>query len=295
MSPLFAATDYRRPRVTDIFHVWWCADCGYGKVAPSPTPEEVAGFYRIEYYTHAMGTAGSASPSAIGKLRAHLAWRRDRGVWLEPAELGPPGSLLDIGCGDGTNMARFAAAGFEVSGIEPDPEARTKASRHGIVHAGTAEDYELPAGKPFRYALMANSLEHVISPLDALKRVRERISPGGKLVIEVPNCASQGFRRYGPVWPWTDLPRHLHFFTRRSLATALEHCGYAVRRVVHVGYARQFDVPWMEEMQRIRRQARISGFSPDVGALADWRLLARTAFGADDDKYDSIRIHAEPA
>jgi SAM-dependent methyltransferase len=294
MSPLFAASDYRRPQAAEIFHVGWCADCAYGKVAPSPSPEEVASFYRIEYYTHAMGPSASGRPSAIAKLRAHLAWRRDQGVWLEPGELGPPGTLLDIGCGDGTNMARFRAAGFDVTGIEPDPQARATASQHGSVHAGTAEAHELPAGQTFRYVLMANSLEHVISPLDALRRVRGRLSPGGRLVIEVPNCASQGFRSYGPLWPWTDLPRHLHFFTRRSLSKALEHCGYAVRRVLYVGYARQFDASWSDEMQRIRRQSRISGFTPDTGALADWRLLTRTAFGRDDDKYDSIRIHAEP-
>lgn len=294
MSPLFAASDYRRPEVPDIFHVFWCADCAYGRVAPSPTPGEVASFYRIDYYTHAMTPEGTRSTSGIGRLRAHLAWRRDHGVWLEPGELGPPGTMLDIGCGDGTNMARFRAAGFDVSGIEPDPQARATASLHGSVHAGTAEDWELPSGQAFRYALMANSLEHVISPLDALRRVRERLLPGGRLVIEVPNCASQGFHRYGPAWPWTDLPRHLHFFTRRSLARALELSGYAVRRVLYTGYSRQFDASWTEEMHRIRRQARISGFVPDTGALADWRLLARTAFATDDHKYDSIRIHAEP-
>jgi SAM-dependent methyltransferase len=295
MPPLFAASDYRRPEIPDIFHVFWCAACTYGKVAPSPTPGEVDSFYRIDYYTHAMGPAGSGNASASGRLRSHLAWRRDQGVWLEPGEMGPPGTLLDIGCGDGTNMARFRAAGFDVAGVEPDPQARAMASQHGSVHAGTAETCELPAGQTFRYALMANSLEHVISPLDALRRVRERLSPGGRLVIEVPNCASQGFQRYGPAWPWTDLPRHLHFFTRRSLSKALEHCGYTVRRVLHVGYARQFDASWQEEMQRIRRQAHISGFAPDIAALADWRLLARTAFGTADDKYDSIRVHAEPA
>lgn len=294
MAPLFAASDYRRPEVPDIFRTWWCTECAYGRVAPSPGPAQVASFYRIEYYTHAMATTASRRASMPDRLRLHLAWRRDRGSWLEPGEFGPPDSLLDIGCGDGSNMARFRSAGFDVSGIEPDPQARAAASRHGVVHAGTAEDFELPAGQSFRHVLMANSLEHVISPLHALRRVHGLLAPGGSLVIEVPNCASEGFRRYGPVWPWTDLPRHLHFFTRRSLARALQASGFAVQRVLYVGYARQFEGPWLDEMQRIRRQARIDGTPPAIGNLSTWALLARTAFAADDDKYDSIRIHAEP-
>ena len=243
MSPLFAATDYRRPAAADIFRVYWCRACAYGTVAPSPTPAEVERFYQVDYYTHAMRPAPDGGYSFAERLRLHLGWRLDRGLMLEPAELGPPGTLLDIGCGDGTNMARFRGAGFDVTGVEPDAAARATASRYGAVLAGTAESFELPETSRFRYCLMANSLEHVISPLTVLRRVRTLLEPDGSVVIELPNCANPGFRRLGPLWPWTDLPRHLHFFTRRSLIRALEQCGFVSSRIHYVGYARQFDKP----------------------------------------------------
>jgi SAM-dependent methyltransferase len=292
MKFLFDTSDYRKPGNEEMFRVVWCDGCAYGRVDAILTPEKVSSFYAVDYYTHAGYDDQSAPLSIAEKLRQHLAWRCDRGVELQPAELAPSGRLLDVGCGDGQNMDRFRQAGFEVAGVEPDPQARETASRYGIVYPGTGELLPEATRNGFDYCLMANSLEHTIAPLGALQEARAALVEGGRIVVEVPNCAALGFREFGPLWPWTDVPRHLHFFTVPSLTRHLEAAGFSVTRLLYLGYTRQFDRWWIHETQRISKASRRSGYRKSPWAMQGWGLLARTMGAAADLKYDSIRLHA---
>jgi SAM-dependent methyltransferase len=292
MRFLFDTSDYRKPGEERIFRVVWCDSCAYGRVDAALTPEAVNSFYDVDYYTHQGYDEQSAELGLGEKVRRHIAWRFDRGVALQPAELGPPGRLLDVGCGDGQNMERFRRAGFSVQGVEPDPAARETASQYGIVYPGTGEDLPEATRGAFDYCLMANSLEHMISPLKALGEARAVLVDGGSIIIEVPNCAAQGFREFGPLWPWSDVPRHLHFFTVQALTRHLDAAGFAVTRKIYLGFTRQFDRWWIHETERISRMARRTGFRKSRWAMQCWGLLARTVGAPAEQKYDSIRLHA---
>lgn len=138
MAHLFTTRDYRRPEVRDAHAVYWCDDCGHGRVVGATlTPSAIAEFYKTPYYTHGPAVA-PARASWLDRLRARLAWRVDAGQDLHVGE-GRGNTLLDIGCGDGTYMQKFAEAGFNVTGVEPDPVARGRSVAHGPVHDGTAE------------------------------------------------------------------------------------------------------------------------------------------------------------
>lgn len=289
---LFEARDHRQPQLPTVYRVAWCDACGYGRIAATLAPDEVAGFYQVDYYTHSAAAASSARGGLLERVRTHLAWRLDRGEDFSPGEVGPPGRIVDIGCGAGVNMARLHAAGFDVVGIEPDPAARAVASRYGLVHAGAAEDPPASAGQGFDYALMSHVLEHTIAPAQALARTRALLREQGKLIVEVPNCNAAGFWKFGPSWPWTDLPRHIHYFTRRSLTRLLADAGFEVTQTHYTGYTRQFQPGWIAALNRIHAQLR----SPDDRSTAferqSWGLLLGSAWAAPDRKYDSIRLHA---
>lgn len=293
MQQLFEARDYRRPELARIYRVAWCMPYGYGRVEGAFTPPEVAEFYGADYYTHAAaGAAPAAGRRLLERVRVHLAWRFDRGIDFSPQEAGPPGRIVDIGCGAGPNMARLRAAGFEVVGIEPDPAARRVAQQYGPVHAGTAEDPPAEAGSGFDYALMSHVLEHTISPATALGRAHGLLRAGGKLIVEVPNCGACGFAWFGPSWPWTDLPRHLHYFTRGSLTRVLASAGFEVAEVRHTGFTRQFDPAWIRALQAIHDKLQCADDRSSRWSRQSWGLLLRTAWAAADRKYDSVRVHA---
>lgn len=287
----FKVRDHMRPEVGAEYAVEWCQGCAYGRIAGEFTPGEVGAFYATGYYTHEE-TSEQAKPARwLDRLRMHMAWRRDGGIDLAADEVARTVEhpvLCDVGCGAGQAMAKFKLAGYEAVGIEPDAAARALAERHGEVHEGVAE--WIPpavAGRRFDVVLLSHVLEHCIDPLAALKNVKGLLAAGGTAILEVPNCASAGFEMYGPAWFFSDIPRHLQFFTEGALHEALAHAGLRVTRTIYTGYARQLSPEWLAAQQTIRRQARISGWDGSA-----WGLLARTAFAADARKYDSIRVHA---
>lgn len=292
MQHLFETNDYRRPNHSTIYAVVWCMRCMYGKIAAEFVPEQVARFYDIEYYTHGAPNTSTSPHSFLERVRNHAAWRFDKGCDFSPAEIGRSGRLLDIGCGSGRNMSKLKAAGFNVVGVEPDPNARNVAAQFGAVYSGTAEAPPVEVGGEYDYVLLSHVLEHTISPTKALERVHGLLSKGGKLIVEVPNCEAAGFKEFGPAWPWTDVPRHLHFFSQNSLTKFLEAAGFQISTVLWTGFTRQFSSSWIHDMDAIHKAVQNPEYSSSWLKRQSWGLLLRTAIASSNHKYDSVRIHA---
>jgi SAM-dependent methyltransferase len=292
MKTLFVAKDYRRPGLPETWEVVWCDPCHYGKVAAELSPEEVSHFYPTDYYTHKSGDQSVDCPSILDRIRIYIAYRFDCGTELSPSELSVTGNLCDIGCGNGSNLKRFKDAGFQVVGVEPDIEARRLASEVAPVYAGTCESLPASLQREQDYVLLSHVLEHTISPAKALTNAHDLLKSNGVLIVEVPNNDAIGFRMFQQFWPWTDVPRHIHFFTEASLRRTIEAAGFRISSIRYVGYTRQFSNEWIADQQKIWAQLRDeTGVFPNFSLLA-WLLLARTLFRSKSHKYDSLRVHA---
>lgn len=295
--------DWRRAG-SPPYQVVRCARCDFGQVAPRPERDEIAGFYRVDdYYTHGdHEEPRRARRDFLERLRVHIAWRFDRGIDTQGAvvqqEPGKKGTLCEIGCGSGMNLEGFAELGFDVVGVEPDPEARAQAKQRGItVHEGTGE--ELPSAvkeRLFDTVLIIHVLEHCLDPALVLEQASALLDRDGLLVLETPNNRALGRYFAGKTWNWLDVPRHLNFFTRQSLEGLCRRVGLEVVDTQYNGYARQFDGPWIREEQRIwDRFKRLDGAPPFFrrnSRLEAWLLLAATALARPDRKYDSVRVVA---
>ena len=298
--------DHRRPGLDRAYEVRWCDECAYGRVWPEPDADEVRASYEIDYYTHtAPGRGWAERPRTfMDRVRVHLSWRADRGEELDVESLTreqdhPRPRLLEIGCGDGGDLVRFARAGWDVVGIDPDPRARRTARAQGVqVLAGTLEappsalflrDYDL--------LWVSHVLEHVVDLPRALDNLAELCGRSGRVLLEVPNCASLGFTREREAWPWTDVPRHLHFFTPQSLRAAFRLHGLEVLDTTFRGYCRQFSNEWIEAEREVREGLGVRGGLREnlPPKLRSWLRLGRTALARPEHKYDSIRVLARRA
>ena len=287
--------------------VYWCDACEYGAVQPVPSAEQVAAFYRLDRYY----TQGQSHYEAEGErgfldwLRAHLAWRLDRGVPLTARPIhdalgGRPSSILDIGCGNGQLAAELLSLGHRVVGVEVDPNAisRRHQERGLEVFAGTAESLPVEiASRTFDCVVMNHVLEHCRDPILALKNARGLLAPSGKLLCEVPNNAAAALDHVGSAWEMLDVPRHLHFFTPQSLARACELAGFRVQRTAFGYYRRQFTNAWINTERRLwsnlmRVEPPPSPAPTQNSKLHAWWLLLKTLAAPAERKYDSVNVVA---
>jgi len=145
------------------------------------------------------------------------AWKHRRNDCVEETDaarfidaLGVPGSVVDVGCGQGSLAIRLARAGFQVNGVDVSPEAlrlaRTNAAESGVQiewAEGFAE--RLPfADKSFDYLTCAHTLEHV-KDLDAVVREFKRVTRKTIAVL----TPQQSFKMYMDNY-------HTQFFDRKE-------------------------------------------------------------------------------
>ncbi len=115
----------------------------------------------------------------------------------------PQGRGLDIGCGTGFLLEQLAARGLSGVGVDLSPEsveiANQRLAELGAADRLTAQvgsAYEPPEG-PFDLVTITDVLEHLEDPRACLTAARERLAPGGVIVVSTPNRRSlHGLRRW---------------------------------------------------------------------------------------------------
>ena len=133
--------------------------------------------------------------------------------------------ILEIGCGTGHNLPMLARFG-EVDAIEIDPAAGTIAGERLGKPVGTAPLPGLAGVPRGHYDLIAvlDVVEHIEDDVAALGAMRDRLAPGGKILITVP--AHQ--------WLWSahDVVNHHHRrYSKATLTKAIEAAGLRPRKL----------------------------------------------------------------
>jgi SAM-dependent methyltransferase len=282
----------------------WCKACDLGMMRRAPNPEETAASYDLpSYYTHGKSHIPDVSPGLGGRILMKLAYLTDKGRMMdaETLQARQPGmrKVLDIGCGGGSFVAALAAPNRGLYGIEPDPRAREAATAKGVtVFAGTAEAIpEEIRSQKFDLIILTHALEHCPDPRLAIANVRKLLAPYGLFYCEVPNCSAQHFQTFAEISEMLDVPRHIYFFTDKSLRSLFEAAGFVIEATVHHGYTRHFGPGWRAWENRIHQMIAGCGVrpkSPRRGWGTDLKLLAKTAFAEPARKYDCLGLLARP-
>jgi len=241
------------------WNIHQCHDCGSGYLDPRPTPATIGLAYK-QYMTH--------SPTGGVDYATASWWRRFRikqrngylnanyGYNLKPAVRGPfylsptrrrrfdsftgyfrfpgPGArVLDIGCGNGGFLWQMRSLGWEVCGVEPDPQSAGHARASGLdVRDGLLQQQSWPDAS-FDAISLHHVIEHLHDPVDTLRHCWKLLKPGGQITIKTPNLSSRGHAIFGADWMPLDPPRHLVLFTEASLRRAMKFHGFVVSLAPH--------------------------------------------------------------
>ena len=111
----------------------------------------------------------------------------------------PPARALDVGCGTGALAARLAAAGYDVTGIDPsrgmlDVMARRAAAAQRVEGSATDMPFDDAA---FDLAVSVATMHHIADPDSvraALSEMVRVVRPGGRVVVWDHNPRN-------PYWP----------------------------------------------------------------------------------------------
>ena len=154
-------------------------------------------------------------------IRRHL-----RGLGLDRAP-----RLLDLGCGDGSNLGWLAELARDAYGCDYNLVrlARCKA-RHPRVGLFLGDLLALPVADDFFDVVFFNHVvEHIPDDVAALAQVRRILRPGGLLVVGAPNEGSWwwqiAYKRDPASRQNTD---HVHFYTGPTLEGRLRAAGLTV-------------------------------------------------------------------
>ncbi|HVT96787.1 MAG TPA: class I SAM-dependent methyltransferase, partial [Acidobacteriaceae bacterium] len=196
-----------------------CPSCSHVWLFDPPPPEQMMQFYDPTYH-QAVTRSGEGDAVRWGRLLKAIGQYKTRGA------------VLDIGCSSGGFLTHLKDRGWELAGIELNPEAAERARQNtgGQIMTGDIDSVEFPPGS-FDVITCYDVLEHLYEPRMVFQKVARWLKPGGIFYIFVPNVLSWEARMFQSFWYPLDLPRHLHFFSPASL-TALS--GSAGLRIVHV-------------------------------------------------------------
>ena len=88
--------------------------------------------------------------------------------------------LLDIGCGDGSFLNLARKDGWDVFGVDSDPEAVETVRKNSIqAVAGTVGDF-VPLRQVFDTVTLWDVFEHICDPVQATAWLADIVKPGGK-------------------------------------------------------------------------------------------------------------------
>lgn len=207
-----------------------CSECSSWYL-PDP-PKDYSEFYpdgeyyslvpsggRVSWARRMVGHALSRSPDLLLDVVRQMS-----GLTLSMMDavsyVGPSARVLDVGSGDGAFVRYLDSLGIAAEGVDPFGPHERLSARSRLIRGQLDDVLGL-----FSLVVFSHSLEHMPSPVDALRHAKRNLTHGGVVLVRVPTVSSWAFRAYGTDWAQWDAPRHLTLFSRRGLDEACAAAG----------------------------------------------------------------------
>lgn len=209
-----------------------CPGCASAVLFPQPDSSELADLYPDVYSFRPDFQEQSKFKSILGKAEELAFYRtlhRKETESVTRATGITSGRLLDVGCGTGDRLTRFAQAGFEVRGLEIQPELMSYVRDHLGFEAdqGDLDSVSYEDGS-FDLVTIYYVIEHLLDARSAVEKIFSILKPGGWMVAEVPLADCFQVSLFGRRWSqFGEAPRHVSVPSRKGMVSLLSNAGFS--------------------------------------------------------------------
>ncbi len=136
--------------------------------------------------------------------------------------------ILEIGPGKGWFLEQALKLGWEVWAVEVNTKALIRLQKIGVrrVLSVSAESFQVPEGH-FDVIRMWDVIEHLPSPMSALRLSHRALRNGGLIRLSTTNFASLSRMVNGPEWVYINGADHITLFEPETIFSALKQSGFS--------------------------------------------------------------------
>jgi SAM-dependent methyltransferase len=212
-TPVLTAKDYTVSQQS--FTLLECDNCKFRFTENAPGIADIGKYYAAESYISHTNTNKGLINQLYHWVRSFTLGSKRR--LINRTSKLTKGNLLDVGAGTGFFVEEMKKAGWQVTGLEPDEQARERAMERAGIQLQNPEVLWKLAPASFDVITLWHVLEHVHDLEGYLRQFHHLLRPNGILIIAVPNYQSHDAGHYQASWAAYDVPRHLYHFSPRSM------------------------------------------------------------------------------
>jgi 2-polyprenyl-3-methyl-5-hydroxy-6-metoxy-1,4-benzoquinol methylase len=252
------------------FPVMECTACTLRFTQDVPDAASISPYYKSEEYISHTDT----SKGLINRLYQSVRKRtlKQKRKLIEKTTGIKKGALLDVGSGTGAFVQHMQQHGWNVTGLEPDGDARKVAKEsNGVELTDISRFYQLPAGS-FDAITLWHVLEHVHELHAYVQQLTKLLKPNGRLFIALPNYTAKDAAVYKGYWAAYDVPRHLYHFSPAAVKVLMEKNGLQLQNHIPMWFD-SFYISMLSSKYKNGKTnlvaAFINGFLSNLKAMRD--------------------------
>lgn len=199
----------------EIFQLIENKEYGFLETIPKPAAQDLPNYYESEDYishTDAKRNLFEKVYHVVRKISLKKKLKLINSCHAESK------TLLDVGCGTGDFIQVAQQNNWQVTGIEPNEQARSIANKKNKDSVFDVDKLLKLQPKSFDVITLWHVLEHLPNLEDDIAIFKKLLKPSGTLIIAVPNYKSYDARYYKEFWAAYDVPRHLWHFNKASMS-----------------------------------------------------------------------------
>ena len=198
----------------------------YEMLVTSPVPENLKEYYKSEDYISHTDSRKSLIDIVYqfvkrSTLRRKLALINSFNTTTK--------TILDVGAGTGDFLKICVANNWNISGVEPNSDARKISKTKGVL---LQKELDQLGDKQYDVITLWHVLEHVENLSSYIFKLKQLLSDNGRLLIAVPNYKSYDAKYYKEFWAAYDVPRHLCHFSQQSIQKIFSFEKMSVEKII---------------------------------------------------------------